>query len=87
MNSKIFIDKKIILFKIEINKSVIGSFQEIFNQGLKEMDLKLFDFKLKRKFNKSLIKEKQFGLSLSKNVNLIDVNKERKEWYNSLQQP
>ena len=52
MDSKIFIDKKIILFKIEINKSVIGSFQEIFNQGLKEMDLKLFDFKLNRKFNK-----------------------------------
>lgn len=84
MNFQISNDQKIILFKTKNDQPKKESFQEIFNQGLKEMDKKLFDFKLKRKFNKSLIKEKKFGLYLSKNVNIIDVNKQRKEWYDSL---
>ena len=84
MHIKISNDKKIILFKTQKIQSETGSFQEMFTQELKKMDRTLLDFKLKRKFNKSLIKEKQFGLYLSKNANIIDVNKERKEWYNSL---
>ena len=84
MHIKISNDKKIILFKTQKIQSETGSFQEMFTQELKKMDRTLLDFKLKRKFNKSLIKEKQFGLYLSKNANTIDVNKERKEWYNCL---
>ncbi len=84
MHIKISNDKKIILFKTQKIQSETGSFQEMFTQELKKMDRTLLDFKLKRKYNKSLIKEKQFGLYLSKNANIIDVNKERKEWYNSL---
>ena len=84
MNSKTFNDKKIILFKTKEDKSEIGSFQDIFTRELNKMERKLLDLKLKRKFNKSLIKEKQFGIYLSKNTDIIDVNKERKEWYDSL---
>ncbi len=80
---KISNDSKIFLFKSKMGHPIKGSFQEAFTEGIAKMEIKLLEFKTKRKFNQSLTIEKKLGLFLSKNVDLFDVNNERKQWYDS----